>query len=222
MLKINLRNEELSHSYIFSCKELALETLQKYFLKKLNISSEWNILFFDIDEHLIFNNWQVLRGEKEYNLQIFKHKQFQETNINSEIEKLNLSNIIKNVTGAKNELIPMKKSNQNCQLSKTESTVNNSNFLNFLYYSTNLLLFRSDIEMLNSFQHQLFDMSPDENLLNALVEFGFPLQRARLALIISRNDIIKAADILSNPNYEEIFNTVLNHRQVSYNIKFEN
>jgi hypothetical protein len=54
------------------------------------------------------------------------------------------------------------------------------------------------------------------------VEFGFPQQRARLALVISRNDIIKAADILSNPNYEEIFHTFRNHRQVSINIKFEN
>ena len=218
MLKINLRNEDLSLCYTFKCKELCFEKLETFFMKKMKILSDWKILFYDEDEHLIYNNFEILRGEKEYNITILKNKLFQD----KFDEKNSLPYLIKNVTRAKNEIIVRKNNTIKSQYYKTDTTIDTSNFINFLNYSSSLFLSRSDVEMLNSFGNQYYDIIPDENLLEYLVELGFSLPRARFALIISRNDIIKAAELLCNPNYEEIFNIAVNHRQVIFNLNFEN
>jgi hypothetical protein len=218
MLKINLRNEDLSLCYTFKSKELCFENLETFFMKKMKILSEWKILFYDDDEHLIYNNFEILRGEKEYNITILKHKLFQD-----KIEEKNsLPYLIKNVTRAKNEIIVRKNNTIKSQYYKSDTTIDTSNFINFLNYSSSLFLSRSDVEMLNSFGNQYYDIMPDENLLENLLELGFSLPRARFALIISRNDIIKAAELLCNPNYEEIFNIAVNNRQVIFNLNFEN
>ncbi len=211
-MKLNFKSDDLTLQLEYKCEQIKLEELEKHFEKKLELTTDWKLLFYEIDEDRILNSWEILKNSKEYNIKILKHKKYEDSSRQEESKKTSISSLIKEVTGGKSELKAQKK------ISKTIKKFDPKNEYQIRYlpslFNESFALLTDEMDIINAFERRFYNIIPEQHLINSLIDFGFERERARIALTLSQNNIIQAADILANMNYDELITNLLNPRQV--------
>ena len=96
------------------------------------------------------------------------------------------------------------------------------NSAEFFNSQSSIGLLRNEVEIIQSFVNHFQNIEVDESYLMQLVNMGFEENRSRIALMVSRNNLILAGDVLLNPNFEDYYTTIRNQRSVSiFNLIFE-
>jgi len=159
----------------------------------------------------------------------------EKTKIDTFEPKLEINEMITKVTDAKNNLIknkPSKKSSLGLgadsriqliqQLANNFSNLPNipglQNRVNEINHFTNLLRSMINDELINGDVHvvngsnrvpqQIQPVVADEQMLNQLKDMGFPEENCRRALVLARNNISRATDLLINDDLDYINNDV--------------
>ena len=212
-MKLNIQSDDykLQHSATFY-KDIKIIDLELYFvnfLKKFpNKLKNWKIenklVFYNIEENRVIESNEILIGKKEFNLKFLKHFKIKNKNLKT---KLNIAELITKITEAE------------INLKVNEPIKNNSNLLNYNNLILNLNSFPlliNEMEIIQSFVNNFRNIPIAEASLRLLIEMGFEENRSRLALILAKNHLSHAGDLLLNSNFETIFNSVGDFRIVKF------
>ena len=155
-----------------------------------------NIITKNEGEYLLLNESRKIIPElelitpKKEKIQNFYLIKPSKNYIKKEEKELEIEEIIKEVTGAKNKLENKKKEEEINRLNIFENRVN----LLRLYDMIQFLEDRNMIFQIRNIQEG--NIEANENLVNQLKDMGFPEDRSRDALIRARNDLSIATNIL--------------------------
>jgi hypothetical protein len=241
-MRLNIKSDDFNFEITTIVhKDIYIEDLHEYFHKKFWPKKEINysiknleifFVFYYIEQNRIFKTTEVIFNLNNQEINIKLLKLFKNNYVTPCPLKCNLKieETISEITGAKKKLKLEKK----LIFKSNRNFANEGNYSNYDYddlfenseeffnSQSSIGLLRNEVEIIQSFVNHFQNIEVDETNLIQLVNMGFEENRSRIALMVSRNNLILAGDVLLNANFENYYTTIRNQRSVSiFNLIFE-
>lgn len=195
-------------------KQIYVSDLENFLKSKFTINSnnsndssksnlvEETFKLYDIDLDRILRKTETINilGKKELNLKLLKHFIY-DNEVPFIVNRPKIEDMISEITGAQGKL---KRENKKSKISNKSK--NSLNYLNYLNYPFNSIL--SEEEIIQNFEDNYQNTTVDESFTLELIHMGFDEARSKLALMLAKNNLAVAADMLLDQNFENYYSTM--------------
>ena len=198
-------------------KQIYVSDLENFLKSKFSINSnisndsskknhvEETFKLYDIDLNRILRKTETINilGKKELNLKLLKHFIY-DNEVPFIVNRPKIEDMISEITGAQ---VKLKREN------KKSKILNKNKNKNSLYYPFNYPpLSLSEEEIIQNFEDNYQNTTVDESFALELIHMGFDEARSKLALMLAKNNLAVAADMLLDQNFENYYSTISNLR----------
>lgn len=198
-------------------KQIYVSDLENFLKSKFTINSnisndsskknhvEETFKLYDIDLNRILRKTETINilGKKELNLKLLKHFIY-DNEVPFIVNRPKIEDMISEITGAQGKL---KRENKKSKILNKNKNKNSLNYP-FNYFPLSL----SEEEIIQNFEDNYQNTTVDESFTLELIHMGFDEARSKLALMLAKNNLAVAADMLLDQNFENYYSTISNLR----------